>query len=156
MNHKRGLTMFTAIRNGKSRFRGLLGRFKSATFRWNEMHGLDAREVGLIAHELNLSVAELNTLACASSRSVELLDRRLAHAGISVGELTAAHGDVVRDLRRVCAQCRLKSRCARDLGCERRATSSKYCPNEQTLGALSYEANRAPLAKSFALPAGGD
>jgi hypothetical protein len=120
------------------------------------MQGLDAQEIGLIAHELNLTVAELNTLACASSRSVELLDKRLAHAGLSAEELTVSHGDVVRDLRRVCAQCDLKSRCARDLGRERRATPSKYCPNEQTLRALSYEANRAPLAKILAFPAGRD
>lgn len=146
--------MFTVIRKGVSRFGGLLGRFKGAAFRWNEMQGLDSQELGLIAHELNLTVAELNTLAGAPSRSVELLDKRLAHAGLSADELAASCGDVVRDLRRVCAQCDFKSRCARDLGRERRATPSKYCPNEQTLRALSYEASREPLAKILAFPVG--
>jgi hypothetical protein len=146
--------MFTAIRYGASHFRGLLGRFKSAPSRWNEMQGLDSKEIGVIAHELNLTVAELATLACASSRSVELLDKRLAHAGLSADELAASHGDVVRDLRRVCSQCAFKARCARDIGRERRATPAKYCPNEQTLRALSYDVNQAPSAKIFAFPTG--
>jgi hypothetical protein len=148
--------MFTAISNGASRFRRILDRFKSAAWHSNEMQRLDSQENALIAHELNLSVAELTTLALTSSRSVELLDKRLAHAGLSAGELAASHADVVRDLRRVCCQCPSKARCARDLARERRATPSKYCPNEQTLRALSFEASRTPAAKVLVFLIGRD
>jgi hypothetical protein len=132
-------------RSGGSRLGNLLGRFKGAISRWNEVHRLDAPEMEAVARELNLSAAELGALALARSGSPQSLSRRLSHAGLSESALAASHGDVLRDLRRVCAQCRVKSRCARDLARERRATPSKYCPNEQTLRALG----RGALAKAL-------
>jgi hypothetical protein len=57
-----------------------------------------------IARELNLSKAELCVLTFTPSGSLQSLSRRLAHAGLSEGELAAAHGDVLRDMRRVCSQ----------------------------------------------------
>jgi hypothetical protein len=137
-------------RSAGSRLGDLFGRFKSAISRWNEAHPL---EMEAIARELNLSAAELGALAVAPSGSLESLGKRLSHAGLSEAALAASHGDVLRDLRRVCAQCAAKSRCARDLARERRATPSKYCPNEQTLRALECEARRRPTARILAFPA---
>ena len=42
-----------------------LDRFRSAVARWNEVQRLDSREMEAIAHELNLSKAELNALIFA-------------------------------------------------------------------------------------------
>ena len=123
---------------------GLLDRIRGAAARWNEMQRLDRQEFKAIAHELNLSRAELAALAFTPSSTIESLSKRLAHAGLSENELAASHGDVLRDLRRVCSQCPYKARCARDLRHERRATPAKYCPNEQTLRALACEARRTP------------
>jgi len=120
-------------------FKGLLNRFRSAVARWNELQRLDSQEMESIARELNLSKAELSALTFQPSGSIESLSKRLFQAGLSEEELATAHGDVLRDLRRVCSQCQSKARCARDLRHERRATPAKYCPNEQTLRALSDE-----------------
>lgn len=75
-------------------------------------------------------------LGFQSSRPLWSLARRLSHAGLSEDTLAASHGDVLRDLRRVCSQCESRARCARDLKHERRATPAKYCPNERALRAL--------------------
>jgi len=144
--------MMTAIEPGASFLRSLMDGFRSAISRQKEMQCLDSQEIGLIARELNLTVAELNALAFASSRSVGSLNKRLEHAGICVDKLAALHGDVLRDLRRVCGLCPFKPRCARDVGGEQRPTPSKYCPNEQTLRALSCEVSQRPSAGIFALP----
>jgi hypothetical protein len=130
-----------------------LGRLRSAACRWSERQRLDPREIEAIARELNLSKAELGALSFAPSGSLDSLNRRLAHAGLSESELATSHGDVLRDLRRVCSQCASRARCARDLRHERRATPAKYCPNEQTLRALEDEAYQSPSAQVLAFPA---
>jgi hypothetical protein len=135
---------------GSSVFKGLLNRFRSAVARWNELQRLDSREMEAIARELNLSKEELSALTFQASGSIESLNKRLSHAGLSEDELAAAHGDVLRDLRRVCSQCQSKARCARDLRHERCATPAKYCPNEQTLRALAGEVHQdAPRVMPF-------
>jgi hypothetical protein len=123
---------------GRSFVGGLLDRFKGAISRWNEMQRFDRQEIESIARELNVSPAELGALASMPASSLESLGKRLSHAGLS--EVAASQPEVLRDLRRVCSLCRSRARCARDLKRERRATPSKYCPNEQTLQALAREA----------------
>ena len=105
------------------------------------MQRFDRQELESIAHELNMSPAELGALVLMSSDSLESLSRRLSHADISEARLAASQPEVLRDLRRVCSQCTSKARCARDLKRERRATPSQYCPNEHTLQALVREAH---------------
>jgi hypothetical protein len=85
-------------------FGNLLDRFKGAIARWNEMQRLDSREMETIARELNLSRAELAALAFTPSGSLQSLSRRLSHADLCEDDLAASHGDVLRDLRRVCSQ----------------------------------------------------
>jgi hypothetical protein len=107
------------------------------------MQRLDSREMEAIAQELHLSKAELTTLAFTSSGAVGSLNKRLSNSGLSESELVVSHGDVLRDLRRVCSQCPSKTRCAWDLRRKRAATPAKYCPNDQTLRALADEAHRS-------------
>ncbi len=104
------------------------------------MQPVDPWEMESIARELNVSPAELGALVLMPTNSLELLAKRLSHAGLSEQRLATVHPEVLRDLRRVCSQCTAAARCARDLGRERRAGPSKYCPNEQTLQALAREA----------------
>jgi hypothetical protein len=117
----------------------LADRLRGAVHRWDDIRCLESREGDVIAHELNLSKAELLALASTSSELVRSLSRRLSHAGLSEQELALSHGEVLRDLRRVCSQCADHPRCKRDLKHERRAAPAKYCPNEQTLRALARE-----------------
>lgn len=127
-------------------FGNLLGRLKGVMDRRNELQRLDQREIEVIARELNLSKAELAALILKPSGSLRSLSRRLSHAGLAEDHLEASHGDVLRDLRRVCSQCASTARCARDLNHARQATPAKYCPNEQTLRALADDVQRcAPL-----------
>ena len=125
--------------------RAVLQRVKDALPRLTDIQHLASWELEAIARELNLSKAELDALAFAPSGSLESLSRRLSHAGLSEQALAATHGDVLRDLRRTCSRCPSKARCARDLKHERRATPAKYCPNEQTLRSLAFEAHRARI-----------
>ena len=132
--------MFTEAGGKHNRFLGnLFCRFRGALARWNDMQRLDSEETEAIARDLHLSKAELGALALQPLASLLSLDRRLSHAGLSEEALAASHGEVLRDLRRVCSQCLSKARCSRDLKHERRATPAKYCPNEQTLRALADE-----------------
>lgn len=123
-------------------FGNLRDRLKGVMDRRNELQRLDQREIEVIARELNLSRTELAALILKPSGSLQSLSRRLSHAGLAEDDLDASHGDVLRDLRRVCAQCSSKARCARDLNRDRQATPAKYCPNEQTLRALADDVQR--------------
>ena len=134
-------------------FKSVLNRFRSAMARWNELQRLDCHQMEAIARELNLSKAELCALTFEPSGSLRSLSTRLSHAGLSEDKLAAVHGDVLRDMRRVCSQCRSKARCARDLKHERRATPAKYCPNEQTLRALTDDV-RQDASQVLPFPAG--
>jgi hypothetical protein len=116
-------------------------RFRRAVARWNQMQWQDSLEA--VAREVNLSKAEFDALMRSSSEEPLSLSLRLSHAGLSEDELATTHADVLRDLRRVCGHCLWRTRCARDLKQERRATPSKYCPNEQTLQALAREARQS-------------
>jgi hypothetical protein len=95
-------------------FGNLYRRLRGAKARWND-----------------------GALGFQPSRPLWSLARRLSHAGLSEDTLVASHSDVLRDLRRVCSQCKSRARCARDLKHERRATPAKYCPNERALRALA-------------------
>ncbi|QQO23817.1 hypothetical protein JJB98_30025 [Bradyrhizobium diazoefficiens] len=123
-------------------FGNLRDCLKGIVDRRNELQRLDEREIEVIARELNLSRTELAALIFKPSGSLQSLSRRLSHAGLAEDDVEASHGDVLRDLRRVCSQCASKARCARDVNHARQATPAKYCPNEQTLRALADDVQR--------------
>ena len=123
-------------------FENLLARLRAFLARRHEFDLMTPWEVDEIAHELNLSAADLRTLA-REKGSPELLSKRLEYAGLSEAELAASHTDVLRDLQRVCGLCCEKARCAADLASERRVSPASYCPNELTLTALTLDANGA-------------
>lgn len=127
-------------------FGNLRDRLKGVMDRRNELQRLDQREIEAIARELNLSRTELAALILKPSGSLQSLSRRLSHAGLAEEDVEASHGDVLRDLRRVCSQCASKARCARDVNHARQATPAKYCPNEQTLRALADDVQRCAPA----------
>ncbi|WP_420969750.1 hypothetical protein [Bradyrhizobium sp. B120] len=104
---------------------------------------MSPQDVDAIARELNLSTSAFRTMA-QSPGSPELLSKRLALAGFSEKALAARHGDVLRDLQRVCGLCQAKARCAAAVEREMFASPLKDCPNEQTLLALGREIDGLP------------
>ncbi|WP_375784695.1 hypothetical protein ACE10Z_34005 [Bradyrhizobium sp. Pha-3] len=104
---------------------------------------MSPQDVDAIARELNLSTSAFRTMA-QSPGSPELLSKRLALAGFSENALAARHGDVLRDLQRVCGLCRAKTRCAAAVERQKLASPLKDCPNEQTLLALGREIDGLP------------
>jgi hypothetical protein len=103
--------------------------------RKRELAALDSAEIEKMARDLRLPVEELVALASRPSDSAKLLYRRLKLLGIDQQGVDVA---VMRDLERCCSCCDSKEKCEHDLETE---TDSKvtpaYCPNQQTLGALS-------------------
>ncbi|MHC2332299.1 hypothetical protein ACVIW0_001588 [Bradyrhizobium sp. USDA 4454] len=124
-------------------FKNLLTRLRSRLSRTAELAYLSAQDIDAIARELNLSTSDFREMA-QSPGSPELLSKRLALAGFSENVLAARHGDVLRDLQRVCGLCQTKIRCAADLERRESVNPLKGCPNEHTLRALAREIGSAP------------
>jgi hypothetical protein len=129
--------------NSVSFFGSLLDRARKAISRWNEMSSLSSQEIEGIARDLHVSTPDLLSLAQQPPGSAVLLDRRLTQSGLSKDALAVRHGDVLRDLERVCGLCGAKDRCAADLDSSGDVEQQpEYCPNELTLEALASESAR--------------
>ena len=123
-------------------------RFIDASKNWlqrgasvNEVATLDSEELSCIAHELGISVAELRVLAAHDKNAADLLYRRMEQLRLDRNHVDIA---VLRDLQRCCSNCDLKQLCAHELEDKPRdATWPQYCPNEQTLAALTTEPERS-------------
>jgi hypothetical protein len=95
-------------------------------------------EVLQIARDLNVSVAELHTLARLGPHSADLLLRRMAQLDLDRKEVVRSLPGTFHDLQRVCALCRYHRRCLRDLDRNPSDPSwESYCPNVETLKALN-------------------
>ena len=103
----------------------------------NEVAALDSEEISCIAHELGISASELRVLANHDKNAADLLYRRMEQLRLDRNHVDIA---VLRDLQRCCSNCDLKQLCAHELEDKPLgAIWPKYCPNEQTLVALTTE-----------------
>jgi Family of unknown function (DUF6455) len=101
----------------------------------NELAYFDPSELARIAEDLGVSTTELRFLAASDKGAADLLKRRLQTLRI---DPTSVDPAVMRDLQLHCAQCESKKLCAHELENKPLAASwPKYCPNEQTLKALT-------------------
>jgi hypothetical protein len=89
-------------------------------------------EVEAIAHDLHMTVYELDHLAGLPPASAKLLPKRMQLRGVDPKKLSLP---VLNDMQRVCSNCSAKRRCSRDLKHNNAAVAS-YCPNEPTFQAL--------------------
>jgi len=109
--------------------------------RWNSQWELDiCGEEGLerMAHDAGISADELRKLARHGPESADLLLRRMAVLDLDQNEVARAERATFQDLQRVCTMCECHRRCARDLMRDSANPAWKdYCPNAQTLTALS-------------------
>lgn len=129
-----GLLEYPVIGRMIERIKRFAGRSGEAM----RLHGLDDRQIGLIADEFGLSPAELFKL-CANKASGGLLKQRLAEFGLSEELLAKLHPEVLQDLQRVCGTCATTARCAEDFARHRDSGRDEYCPNTCTLYALKQE-----------------
>jgi uncharacterized protein YjiS (DUF1127 family) len=103
----------------------------------NEVTALDSEELSCIAHELGISTGELRVLANHDKNAADLLYRRMEQLRLDRNHIDIA---VLRDLQRCCSNCDLKRLCAHELEDKPKgAVWPEYCPNEQTLVALTSE-----------------
>src|SRR5262249_4151712 len=94
-------------------------------------------ELAHIARDLGISPDELHVLAAQDKSAADLLLRRMETLRLDPTQVDSA---VVRDLQRCCSKCKDKVLCAHELEDRpRKAMWPKYCPNEQTLAALTEE-----------------
>ena len=108
-------------------------RRRSALLR--EMNSLDTWERDALRRDLRLSEADLSGLARGNLDRPDLLPRLMR--ALSLGRVEA---QVLRDLRRVCAQCQSADRCAEEVDRgSARSSFGEFCPNAHTLAALEQE-----------------
>ena len=91
-----------------------------------------------IAHDVGGSASELRALAKRGPQSADLLLRRMEALDLEQNEVAQIERATFQDLQRVCSMCDCKRRCACDLARKPVNPSwEDYCPNAQTLAALS-------------------
>jgi transposase-like protein len=103
----------------------------------NELARADGAEMARIAQELGISPADLYRLAGQDKTAANLLYRRLETLRLDPKNIDPA---VMRDLQRCCSNCGSKQLCAYEIEDKPKAASwPKYCPNEETIAALTAE-----------------
>ena len=113
----------------------------------HEIEHLDPQETRCLVQDLGIPAGELRILAAKDKNAADLLARRMETLGLDPARVDSA---VMRDLQRCCSKCKDKGRCVHELEDHpREPLWPKYCPNEQTLGALA-EGQSSPPSQSDA------
>jgi hypothetical protein len=103
----------------------------------NEMRQLDRTDFERIADDLRVPSAALDEMVRLGPHASDELPVMLKALGIDEQALSRAHPLVLRDMERVCAHCRDKVRCHRDLA---HGTAPEhyrdYCLNAPTIDTL--------------------
>lgn len=106
----------------------------------SEIACLEPQELASIARDLGTSPDELRVLAGQDKSAADLLLRRMETLRLDPTQVDSA---VMRDLQRCCSMCKDKVLCVHELEDRpREAMWPKYCPNEQTLAAITEEQER--------------
>ncbi len=107
----------------------------------NEVDRLDLQEMNCLVKDLGIPADEIRILAAKDKNAADLLIRRMETLGLDPARVDSA---VMHDLQRCCSTCGDKGRCVHELEDHpREPLWPKYCPNEQTLAALTKEQSGA-------------
>lgn len=110
-------------------------RFRERRARLIDLDALGLEEGSRVAQDAGLGYADLVALTHYDEHSADLMERRLVQQGIDPETVEPA---VLRDMQRCCSQCTSKELCAHELDSGVKAASwPDYCPNEQTIAALT-------------------
>ena len=108
---------------------------------WQRMHELEMLsdfEIERMASDIGITTDELLRMAALPVDATELLDRRLTALALDPADIRRLSSLLMADLRRNCALCKEKSRCAEDLAQEPHERHwETYCPNAGTLRTLT-------------------
>ncbi len=97
----------------------------------------NSEEYARIAHDLNLSTAELNTLVQRGGHASDELASMMQALRLDPEAVRRVEPMVMRDLERVCTLCGHKRECAHELAAGKAAEDyAEFCPNADTLSAL--------------------
>jgi len=108
----------------------------------NEIHQLNPDEFDRIAHDLQISPADLNELVNQGPHATDQLPKLLAALGIKTRDLARVEPMVLHDMERVCALCGHKRECDRDLAAGTAAEHyQEYCLNAPTIADLKKPAS---------------
>jgi len=101
----------------------------------NELTTCDAVELGRVAQDLGISPADLRSLTSRDKTAADLLKRRLVTLRLDPTSIDPA---LMRDLQRCCSNCDSKQLCSHELEDKPMSASwPKYCPNEETIAAIT-------------------
>ena len=104
----------------------------------NEMRKLDSIEFDRIAHDLQVSTADLNELVNRGPHAADELPKLLTALGIDAGHLARIEPVVLHDMERVCALCDHTHECNHDIAAGTSARHYReYCLNASTIEGLS-------------------
>lgn len=105
-----------------------------------EIRQLDSAEFDRIAADLEISPYDLDQLVRHGLHAADELPLVLNALGIDQAKLEKTQPRVLHDMQRVCALCRHKAQCDRDLIAGTSAAHYEgYCPNAATLGVIEKE-----------------
>lgn len=104
----------------------------------SEIRQMNRTDIEAIASDLRVSPSDIDRLIEAGPHSADEMPEMLKALGIDVQNLARAEPFMVRDMQRVCAQCRDKAHCHSDVAAGTAAEHYKeYCPNAPTIESLS-------------------
>jgi uncharacterized protein YjiS (DUF1127 family) len=107
----------------------------------NELRQMDRTDFDRIADDLLISPGELDDLVRRGPHAADELPAMLRARGIDAQKLARAEPMLLRDMERVCAMCRQKARCDRDLIAGTAAEHYEdYCLNAPTIDRLDKAA----------------
>jgi hypothetical protein len=108
---------------------------------WQRMHELEMLsdfEIERMARDVGVTTDELLRMATLPQGASDLLDRRLAALSLDPEDVGKLSSLLMADLRRTCALCSEKARCAEDLDqVPQERHWEAYCPNAGTLRTLT-------------------
>ena len=99
----------------------------------NDLAMMSSEELRQIARDLSLAEADLASLLAGSDNTV-LMERMMRAHGIDPEQMRYGFATLLRDMNRVCTQCKRTGRCRRELDSGTAATHCHdYCANAATL-----------------------
>ena len=109
----------------------------------NEIRQMDRADFDRIAEDLRISPADLDELVRHGEHAADELPVMLKALGIDEHKLARTEPMLLRDMERVCAMCRDKVRCDRDLISGTAAEHyESYCLNAPTIDRLDKTATK--------------
>lgn len=129
---------------------GLLGR----VLEWVRAHAqpgsdvanLSREELGRMASDLSLAETDLVSISATTRDNTVLMERMMRVRGLDPDAIRSASGVLLRDIERVCTQCRHSGRCRRELDNGTAALHChEYCPNATTFDELAEPAGNPAI-----------